>query len=460
MSTIVIKQNNMRKLLFTLLISICLFNIHHSQYSIGNTTISFIDSSRSNRAIETEIYYPANTAGVDVAAATGSFPVIIFGHGFGMNVSAYQIVWEQLVPQGYIVALPTTETTIFGPDHQDFGFDLQFLVSAIQDENNAPGAILNSVIAPSVAIGGHSMGGGCAFLAVDSLQTDARVKTLFGFAPAESTTNGVSSINSATRITTPSVIFSGTADGVTPPNDHHIPMYDSLVSGCKTIINIVGGAHCYFANTNFNCDFGESTSSSGITVTRTEQQAITYSLLIPWLNYTLKDSCNGFEVFFDSLDQSGATSFTSTCNYDKSLSLNQNTLYPNMTGTNYQWYLNDSSISGAIGDSLVISSPGIYKVLITKHDGCSVFSNSYNYLTTQIDQLNKSNIILYPNPAQNILQISMGETVNLKEAELFNSIGEKEKISIINAQSLSIEHLQSGVYFLRLNNQTLSFIKE
>jgi hypothetical protein len=57
------------------------------QYSIGSTTITFNDPARSGgfgsgggpgRQIQCEIYYPASSAGVNVAVSTGEFPVIVF----------------------------------------------------------------------------------------------------------------------------------------------------------------------------------------------------------------------------------------------------------------------------------------------------------------------------------------------------------------------------------------------
>ena len=62
------------------------------------------------------------------------------------------------------------------------------------------------------------------------------------------------------------LIFSGTADGVTPAAEHHTPIYNGLASSCKNFVNITGGGHCYYAQTNFNCDFGESTSSPNISI--------------------------------------------------------------------------------------------------------------------------------------------------------------------------------------------------
>ncbi|NCP46393.1 MAG: hypothetical protein GW818_08245, partial [Flavobacteriales bacterium] len=47
-----------------------------------------------------------------------------------------------------------------------------------------------------------------------------------------------------------------------------------------------------FAEPNFNCDFGEGTSSTGISITRGDQHAVTFDFVNPWLDYTLKGDCD------------------------------------------------------------------------------------------------------------------------------------------------------------------------
>ena len=222
--------------------------------SISNRALqhNFQDPDRSNRNIETKIYYPVTIIDDSTVTAIGQFPVIVFGHGFLISWDTYQNVWEEFVPEGYIMVFPTTEGGLFSTDHQQFGWDLQFLVTKIQNEglnNNSP--IYNSVD-NNTALMGHSMGGGAAFLAADSLCNSGNnhLKTIIGLAPAESSSNGVSSIASALNITVPALILSGSQDGVTPPTDHHIPIYNNLSSDCKTFISISGGGHCYFANPN------------------------------------------------------------------------------------------------------------------------------------------------------------------------------------------------------------------
>lgn len=312
--------NQPMKLFFRFLCVLVLFFAFFSevsaQYAVGHFQTTFQDPARNNRSIPTEIYYPATSAGSNTPVAQGQFPVIVFGHGFAMVWTAYENLWEEFVPRGYIMVFPTTEGGLISVDHQDFGWDLQFLVTAMQFEGANSFSPIFGAVANNTALMGHSMGGGAAFLAADSLSTNGNpyIKTLVGLAPAESSTNGVSSIASATQVTLPAVIFSGRQDGVTPPTQHHIPMYDSLASACKTFIDIIGGAHCYFADPNFNCDFGESVASQGISITREEQHATTYAFLNAWLDYTLYDSLPAFQQFQDSLQALSQVTYMQDCN--------------------------------------------------------------------------------------------------------------------------------------------------
>jgi predicted dienelactone hydrolase len=113
------------KNILLLLCILLLGEISAQSFAIGHRNVIYIDPSRNNRQIETEIYYPANIAGDNVAIAQGQFPVISFGHGFVMVWSAYQNIWSSLVPQGYIVMFPRTEGNT-SPSHAEFGRDLVF----------------------------------------------------------------------------------------------------------------------------------------------------------------------------------------------------------------------------------------------------------------------------------------------------------------------------------------------
>ena len=272
-----------------------------SAQQIGHTTVTFIDSLRNNRQIATEIYYPATSAGNNTPIAAGVFPLITFGHGFVMVWSAYQNFWDSLVPEGYILAFPTTEGG-FSPSHADFGKDLKFLIAKIQ--SSGVGAVIPSAsVGTTSAIMGHSMGGGCSFLAAEN---NLMITTMVSFASANT---NPSSITASQQVFVPTLLFSGTNDCVTPPSQHQNIMYDSTAAAFKTQVNITGGGHCFFANSNFNCTFGENTCSPSPTITRAEQQSVTNNFLKLWLAYFLKNDCQKAQDFQDSLSMSSKISY-------------------------------------------------------------------------------------------------------------------------------------------------------
>jgi len=275
-------------------------------FSVGNTSVVFYDSIR-NRNIATEIYYPADNAGQNQPVSVGAFPVLVFGHGFLMGWTSYQNFWTEIVPNGYVICFPTTEMGI-SPDHQQFGEDLKFLATQMQIEAQDSTSLFFNSLAMETGLIGHSMGGGASFLAAEN---NSNVHALINFAAAETTP---SAISAASGITVPSLIFSGDDDCVAPPIDHQNRMYDRLNSTCKTQVNIINGGHCYFADENAACSFGESFCNGSLTITRTEQQAVTNDFFNLWLDYSLKGNQNAFTVFNDSLQTSNRINYLQKCN--------------------------------------------------------------------------------------------------------------------------------------------------
>ena len=261
--------------------------------NIGHTSITFYDKSR-NRNITTEVYYPADKSGENVPITTGNYPIIVFGHGFVMNWKSYQNFWDELVPKGYVICFPTTEMGLF-PSHQNFGRDLKFVATQMQNENVNDNSIFFNSLSPKTALMGHSMGGGASVLAAEN---NSSISTLICFAPAET---NPSAISAASNTTIPSLIFSGEDDCVAPPKKHQNLIYEGLNASCKTHISIINGGHCYFANYNFNCAFGESSCNPSPNITRAEQQTTTFDFLKLWLDYSLYDNPNSFDAFNDSL---------------------------------------------------------------------------------------------------------------------------------------------------------------
>ncbi len=397
-----------------LLLFLQLSTLIHAQYFIGNYSEEFLDTSRSNRSIPVEIYYPSISDGISTQVELGQFPIIIFGHGFLMSFSAYQNFWEEFVPRGYIIVFPRTEEGLVN-DHQEFGWDLQFLVTKMQEEGVNSNSPIFGAVDNNTALMGHSMGGGAAFLAADSLTQNQNVqlKTIIGLAPTESSSNGVSSISSALNVNTPALILSGSQDGVTPPEDHHLPMFNNLSSSYKTFISILGGAHCYFGMPNFFCDFGENIVSSGVSISREDQQNITSDFVNLWLDYTLKDNCMQYGAFQDSILSSNRITYDQIHqeNLISTVIETNGILSSSVVGSGYQWYMDDSPIAGENNVTFTPIGNGDYFVEVFFVNGCPTISEPYTFefLNTSKSKLIPDQFFLhqnYPNPFNPMTSIS------------------------------------------------------
>ena len=277
-------------------------------YAVGHTAITFTDPARANRQIQTEIYYPAETAGEDVPVApppAEGFAVVAFGHGYLMGWDSYAYLWEGLAPAGYVLALPRTEGGML-PDHAALGADLAFLVRQMRTEDGIPGSLFFGKIAEAAAVAGHSMGGGASFLAA---QAEPAVTALFNLAAAET---NPSAIATAAAIDVPALLFSGSYDCVTPPAEHQEPMYAALASACKTWVTITGGSHCQFAESNFFCNLGEGSCSDPL-ISRSTQHSLVIQLLIPWLEHTLGAQPGAWPEFQSLLATLGGISYEQGC---------------------------------------------------------------------------------------------------------------------------------------------------
>lgn len=443
------------KNLYLLLVLMCAISLLNAQtYAVGHVQVTYNDPARANRAIQTEIYYPASTAGESVPAAAGTYPVIVFGHGFVMVWSAYQNVWEALVPAGYIVAFPTTEGS-FSPVHANFGADMAFLVGAIQQDGASnSSSILFGHVGSASALMGHSMGGGSAFLGAEG---NANITTMVTYAAANTTPP---SIAAATNIAIPSLVIAGQNDCVTPPVQHQIPMYDSLASSCKAYVEIIGGGHCYFANTNFNCSFGEGTCTPNPTISRTEQQDAATDFTLLWLNYYLKNDCSALTEFSDSLIGSQRISGTSTCvNASPIISINSNFLQ-STPALSYQWLLNGAPIVGATSQTYTPTLSGFYAVVVTyPNTSCTDTSNVINWISMGTSAPTIPAFIrCFPNPANSEINVEYGNISECAEQIVITDnqgrIVKQLSMSDQNSRTgIPIGDLATGNYILMLTGE-------
>lgn len=299
----------MRYLFLIIFLNVAVATSIAQPYQIGHITATFIDSSRSNRSIPTEIYYPADMTGDNVgfaAAIAGKVPAISFGHGFVMTYDAYFNVRDAVVNAGYIIAFPTTEGSL-SPSHSAFGLDLAYVLKRVAVLGNTTTSVLYNKVDTVNCVMGHSMGGGAAFLAAAA---DNTIKSIVTLAAAETTPSAVAA---SASITAPGLVFAGVNDCVSPPAANQLLMYNDLASACKQYIGIVGGSHCQMADASTTCSFGEATCTPTPTISRAVQQAVIDTYLVPWLNYHLKGDCIAGNHFDTKLMSDAAITYLKNC---------------------------------------------------------------------------------------------------------------------------------------------------
>ncbi len=276
-------------------------------YEIGHTILILTDQTRGKN-IPTEVYYPADSAGENVPVASGQFPLLVFGHGQRTAIPYQHHYWEALVPEGYVMALPTTE--MGGSVYIDeFGKDLSFVLGAFLDRNAMKDTLFAWHLNGTSALMGYSMGGGASFLAqagnskANAIVAMGPVGTLVTYG---STLYGTNPIDVAGEISVPVLIVAGELDCVTPVATHQEPLYERISSPVKSLIDITEGNHCGFHDTtmNYNCASFEAGFCSGqtdIPMSNEMQMQITLDYVRMWLDAILKGNAVSWADFGKTL---------------------------------------------------------------------------------------------------------------------------------------------------------------
>jgi ligand-binding sensor domain-containing protein len=148
---------------------------------------------------------------------------------------------------------------------------------------------------------------------------------------------------------------------------------------------------------------------------------------------------------------------------------NNNTDTPTLTSnapSGNQWYFNGAAINGSVGTNLLATKTGIYKVQTSADDCLSEFSVDYPVIITGDLPNQFKEVMLYPNPVEDYLEIS-GLTENILDTKLFDMIGQTSFISLEKANDAyraNVQSLSAGIYLLRVQDSItvhqVKFIKK
>lgn len=283
-----IRMNSHRILLYGLLLILFLPIYFYPQpenpgFFKAGWTSAVLD--RNGRTLNCRIYYPALFEGSESPLDTTGKPyhVIAFGHGFLMQTSSYISLFKHLAGYGFVVIAPQFPNT----QHSELADDLIATIAYIKNENKRIDSRFFKLIDTTKSgVFGHSMGGGASLLAASR---DSTIIVAASLAAAETNPSAIALMN---QIKGTVYLIAGENDGITPVNNHQLPMFLNA-NPIKAILSIKGGNHTKF----MDISTWDWTDPNGY-ISRTEQLRLTRRYLTGIFNHFLKEDTSYFKYTF------------------------------------------------------------------------------------------------------------------------------------------------------------------
>jgi dienelactone hydrolase len=225
--------------------------------------LTFVDPSRmihlpggvlEPRKLVTLVRYPAQgpASAVDATGAAplrgaGSFPLVIFGHGFAVTPTPYAPLLQAWARAGYVVAAPIfpleNQNAPGGPNESDLvnqPRDMSFVITRMLAASGEEPSFLSGLIdRRSIAVTGQSDGGETALaVAYDHYFVDRRVGAAVILSGAE--IPGVSGFDFPSP-SPPLLATQGTADTINPPSLTHA--FFDIAPAPKFLLTMFGAPH-------------------------------------------------------------------------------------------------------------------------------------------------------------------------------------------------------------------------
>lgn len=339
---------------------------------IGLYFANFTDKERK-REIKADVFYPAETAGVNAKLRGGPYPVIVFGHAMAVPVQVYGHFITEWTNAGYILVLPKTEMSM-SANFDEFAGDIAWLPEEMLRESRRKNSPVFGGVSGRFAATGHSMGASCSILAAGR---NSRFETVVAMAPPELYP---SPSETAAKLSIPVLVITGSDDGVTSMDKHVLPIYYALNSHCKQFIAIKGGSHCGFAGTNWLCDLGETILSPVKAISRAEQHTISNEYILPWLNYHLKDQCAELPGSFYIAMADSRIDFFNDCAafISPCLQLEDDHVRVESGFTrSLSWMINGESLNTSGSITQPVLGSGVYQASMVLRNGCRINSEEF-----------------------------------------------------------------------------------
>lgn len=187
-------------------------------YAVSQITVTDANTPGFGAAT---IYYPTTTS-------EGTFGGVAIAPGFTETQSAISWLGPRFASRGFVVITFNTNSGFDSPASRG----TQLL--AALDYLTGSSAVKTRVDASTLAVVGHSMGGGGT---LEAAKARPSLKAAIGLTPWDSD-------KTWPEITTPSLMIGAQNDSVAPPSQHAIPFYNSIpASTRKAYLELAGADH-------------------------------------------------------------------------------------------------------------------------------------------------------------------------------------------------------------------------
>ena len=127
-----------------------------------------------------------------------------------------------------------------------------------------------------------------------------------------------------------------------------------------------------------------------------------------------------------------------------------------VTGTNgdasFVW-TNEAGVTVSTDEDLINATAGEYEVVITDEEGCIEVVTQIHIGINSVESLELTGISVTPNPANDILQITLDSDLK-SNLEILDSRGRVVySETMVNNTSLDVSAWEQAVYFLTVSNE-------
>ena len=225
---------------------------HPGKLAVGVTTVDAVDTSRGNRTLPTEIWYPARHAGRDAAPRPLSYPLILIAHGLCGSRLFYDYLAPHLASYGFVIAAPDfTGATRAECDAgqltlrlDDLPLDLSFVCRELHDATSPLGKWAKHVRGVSTGLIGNSLGG---LAVVQAARIDRAFTAIVGLAPAVTAEYAPPLVALVPRRAW--MMMGATGDDVVSFTGWTEPFFAGL-SAPAFLVRFTGGSHTGFSDEN------------------------------------------------------------------------------------------------------------------------------------------------------------------------------------------------------------------